>query len=323
MLWIHAGTNKTGTTSIQASLQASRPWLAKHGIVYPGTTLNHHHLVRAAEEGEAAMAAAVDALGPSGKGNGGAKTILISTERVQTLTVEEKRRFVSALENKYGRARLLIYLREPVDHAISSAAQAIKTRKKTYEEICASPKIYPYREQLTAWKRILGKANMTVRKFDRASMKGDAVEDFMHAIDAGALLDGLTVVRRNESITMPAARALSAHTDLAREEGFKNTPVGALLKVGGPKFRLPDWTIGYIQARVEDDMAWLEEAFSITFDTSPRLKIEPDPLAEALARTAHGLHLTTAKQQREIQSLTKNADLSGSNADESSADGSL
>ncbi|MEM8854340.1 MAG: hypothetical protein AAGD34_11620 [Pseudomonadota bacterium] len=305
MLWIHAGTNKTGTTSIQASLEASRPWLAKNGILYPGTTLNHHHLARAAEAGEEAMTAAVDALDHAAKGNGRATTTIISTERLQSITLEMKRRFVRTLENKYGPARLLIYLREPVDHATSSAAQAIKTRTKTYEEICTDPKIFAYREQLTEWKQVLGNANMTVRKFDRASLKGDAVEDFMHAIDAGSLLNGLTVVRRNESISMAAARALSAHAHLSREDGFHDTPVGALLKVGGPKFRLPDWTVGYIQARVEEDMAWLEKAYGITFDTTPRLQIEPDPLAEALARTAHGLHLTAARQQRQLRARTE------------------
>jgi hypothetical protein len=48
-LILHAGTHKTGTTSIQKALSDNRPWLRQHGLIYPdgsavyGKTKVPHH----------------------------------------------------------------------------------------------------------------------------------------------------------------------------------------------------------------------------------------------------------------------------------------
>jgi hypothetical protein len=53
-LILHAGTHKTGTTSIQKVLSANRSWLRRHGLIYPdgdgvyaknkdGNSLKQHH----------------------------------------------------------------------------------------------------------------------------------------------------------------------------------------------------------------------------------------------------------------------------------------
>jgi hypothetical protein len=43
-LILHAGTHKTGTTSIQKVLSDNRSWLRHHGLIYPdGDGVRHHH----------------------------------------------------------------------------------------------------------------------------------------------------------------------------------------------------------------------------------------------------------------------------------------
>jgi hypothetical protein len=40
-LLLHIGPHKTGTTAIQGALQAARPELARHGVIYPGSGRQH------------------------------------------------------------------------------------------------------------------------------------------------------------------------------------------------------------------------------------------------------------------------------------------
>lgn len=71
-LLLHAGTHKTGTTSIQKVMASSRPWLRQRGVLYPGglgllgRNRPHHRLahglVNPGHEDHAQSLAYVDAL---------------------------------------------------------------------------------------------------------------------------------------------------------------------------------------------------------------------------------------------------------------------
>lgn len=284
-LYLHAGTNKTGTTSLQQTLAASRPFLAQNGYDYPrldeGPEFNHHGLIYALKRSTDAFARTV-----AGFGAGAAeRRLVLSSEVVQNLNLREKKEFVAGIIRPGEDVRVVVYLRHPVDWAASAAQQAIKMRSRTYDEVCREPPIYPFRAQLEQWAGVVGRERMVVREFARdALVGGDVVDDVLHQIGAAALIGGITRVKANESITAPAARALSEVCRLARERTQPaGLSLGPLLRMGGPKFALPDWTVGYIQAATQADIAWLAERWGIAFDNAPRWTPEPDILAATMA----------------------------------------
>lgn len=61
-LTLHAGTSKTGTSTIQATLSANRDWLQARGVVYPDQSgqAHHHDFARAVSEDEASAKCFVD-----------------------------------------------------------------------------------------------------------------------------------------------------------------------------------------------------------------------------------------------------------------------
>lgn len=210
---LHIGSGKTGTTSIQEYMSVNRQRLREQGIHYPVTlgAKNHRRLPaivqkddRAAryfrEQGlrdAASRAAAREAWWQEFRAEiasaGDCDRCLISAEHLWDLGAQEVAALRSRLATLFDEVRILAYLRDPVDYAMSMYDTALKigsTNLAPASPVAGGPTDYAH--VLKSWQGAFGRDRMTVRLFDRAELVGgDILQDFVHAagIDAAGFAE--------------------------------------------------------------------------------------------------------------------------------------
>ena len=218
--FLHIGTEKTGTTTLQTFLGTNREELLSRGFFVPRTLsphlelANHERLttmslglsklsddLRVAagltQAGQvishrAAVAEAfmdeVRSLGRS------ARTLVLSNEHCHSrLTADDEVRTLSEFLFRFSRdVEVIVYLRPQHELAVSLYNQALKAG---YSDIDVLPdfakaearwverEFFDYAELVLRWGRVFGGGNITARRFDRETLVGGSVvDDFFRCI---------------------------------------------------------------------------------------------------------------------------------------------
>jgi hypothetical protein len=203
-LILHAGTHKTGTTSIQKALADNRAGLRKQGLIYPdgrvpfGYDNRAHHLFAHALTGRDPMGrrkaeafiGAARAMASSGD------TILISSEPVcRHVAAHEpsieppdywtlRRRYLASLADVLGGfdVTVLLYFRERASFAESLFLElaAKGNSRRTFQEFLAAHEHrFDYERQLDLFREIFG--TVQVESYEAAQAAG-LVKSFFQAI---------------------------------------------------------------------------------------------------------------------------------------------
>ncbi len=212
-LYLHIGTPKTGTTSIQRFLKTKRDELLANDIYLPdtltfGKSNNHRKLpfmvtsierrlgdfeqyVRQGLVDEEVMKAAkvefrkifeeeID----SNKSFG---SCIITSEHASARLndIEELNRLNQLLYGFFDEIEIIVYLRRQVDFAVSAYSTSIKTGQALKE--LKSLEVYNrkinYFDTLTNWKQAFPNAKFHVRLFDgKELVEGDVVKDFCRIV---------------------------------------------------------------------------------------------------------------------------------------------
>ncbi len=204
-LILHIGQSKTGTSSIQRCLGASRDLLRADGVLYPLSPGAANHALLPASlvpisrlgdfhpnvwEGlgpEARLdrfrrefAAEMDAIGPD------IRRVIVSAEQCSGLLTDEAAiaRLHALLAPRFGAITVVMYLRRQDEHFASGYTQGLRVgvvRPPALPE--GGPERHPaydYATLLDRWARVFGEAAIRPRIFERAAMlNGDAVDDFL------------------------------------------------------------------------------------------------------------------------------------------------
>jgi hypothetical protein len=188
---LHAGTHKTGTTSIQAALDHNRDWLRERGYVYPKLRdggHNHNELAQKLARTEGNFDVRSEFEAASGH------TLILSAEEFWAVTarhedwgefsrpdywqrrIEHLRRVRAALGD-YEEISVLLCLRRHDEFATSLYATKILNGRflGSFEEFgsCSRP-LFDYRRQLDAFRDVFGKVKFIA--FD--ALKNDLVPAF-------------------------------------------------------------------------------------------------------------------------------------------------
>jgi hypothetical protein len=299
-LILHIGHPKTGTTTLQKTLQASRTALINAGILHPDT--GHHHNHRALIPYLTSEASALQQLDSSPsevlkisskKWNAvkeevstlNPNTIILSSESFfRDLGDDEFRMLGSNLKSLASKIVIAAYLREPASLTLSKAQQNIK-RKPIFT---LPPKAY-YRSTLELYKNS-GIGSMKVRIFDRRALKdGDIVKDFF--AQHIPHFDPERLSRRKDDNTSFSAEAMSLLQEVQRKERScpRDNAKHAIKKAdrelhGFARPRMHDQIRHAIQARCTD-LGWLKDEFDLEFpniDTTAMSHSEADRLCDAL-----------------------------------------
>lgn len=256
--YLHIGSPKTGSTSIQAWCFRNKAALEGKGLLYPGTQQRHNALLSefhkhpeelrfnrmgtdlsqdgaaraelTAEYAEAAASSAQAVLYSNENFLGQARQI-----RLKALQQE--------LAQQFGELRILCYLRDPYKLLVSRAQEQVKSGVRTYEKVVARPPVLSM-DTLQDYARVFGKEALVLRNFDKLNAAGTPLlQDCLEAVLPGLSAEEFAPTRaQNTGLSLEAALIMSG---LNREHGQKGNwagrhlPVHALRGIGSTRFALP------------------------------------------------------------------------------------
>jgi hypothetical protein len=206
--FLHIGTEKTGTTSIQNFLSKNRSRLKKQGIIYPRSPGNQNHtdltVYALADERQSGgirrhsgVASSEQLPGfrdrlqaklDSELQNSRASTIIFSNEHLSSRLANEIEiaRVKELCERCAAQTKVIVYLRNQVDYIVSSFGTTVKsgsTRKFPFPLNKRRIRTMDYMALLEPWRKIFGRGNMIVRRFDPSDfVEGDLLLDFAEQI---------------------------------------------------------------------------------------------------------------------------------------------
>lgn len=197
-IFIHIGTDKTGSTAIQQHLSLNRTWFAERSIYIPTTgfskEVGHAHVLRTldinplkkltTELEQAAML--------------GFQCALLCWEGMSHYSPSQIKRLTDALPSQ--EISILVYLREQAELIQSGFLQQLKADsnnaplhvfeqpKLGIEQLKSYRRRFPpsrnYYRLIRRWQRLLPGARMLVRIYDIEELvNGDIVDDFLTQLD--------------------------------------------------------------------------------------------------------------------------------------------
>ena len=213
-LYLHIGTPKTGSTSIQNFLFDNRDLLASKGLLYPDMGFDYKGVVHAVN----AHFLMNMKPGNSKPAEGYTKSYIEGFEKLyemakthdKILLSDEKlwywyrgdgpfASFWQELKDKLSAhdidCRIIVYLRRQDSFMLSLWSQRVKAglRKCSFEEFLKENYPNDYYDYLNMLSGIFGKDHIIVRSFERSRFKeGDLLEDFLDIFGID-IKDGFTV----------------------------------------------------------------------------------------------------------------------------------
>ncbi|HEV2362718.1 MAG TPA: hypothetical protein VGS12_00820 [Caulobacteraceae bacterium] len=312
MLYLHIGSHKTGTSSIQATFFAGRDRLRKRGISYFGYCDNHSrpilwrfgshryaHPVTVnagmTRDDVDAASAEVEAALTEFLNDPSCPAKVISAEELSTLSRADLEGLWSFLQPFGVRTRIIVYVRNYFDYMNSQMQELVKwgwTLPALIESIGAGRAVYPgYRNRIEKFIDKWGREAVDIRILDERTLEGgDLFADFCSALGAPAALVGLEKTTENVSLSARSVRLLSEYNRLfpTTVEGKPNprrAPAlrAELLLAPGPKFRLQDAAaLDLFERRIAPDVTYLR---GLLGEDAVKLLTERPPSARAAGET--------------------------------------
>ncbi len=201
-LYLHIGTEKTGSTALQAVSEINRKALLTHGILYPATPgeRNHIRLTLFATDGEKTLNLRRLA-GLASKDNyaifkatfaeelrtevqkSGCPRVYLSNEHLSSRLFSRREigRLADVIQPLADEVKVVVYLRPQPELFLSSYSTAIKAGsiKGIKPPTATYDRRYNYERILSPWGDVFHKENVVVRVYDRKTLvEGDVVKDF-------------------------------------------------------------------------------------------------------------------------------------------------
>ena len=288
-LILHVGMHKTGTTSIQKSLDG----LADGGVRYVNlANPNHTGPIGAAFSTEGQRGNRLRA-GRTPEQLATVKkrtlerlhaelaqkefhTFVISGEGIVFLPRAALRDLRDTVLKYVDRIQVFAYVREPVGFCSSAFQQRTKGGDATYKLEQAK-----YRMKFAPFVDVFGRENVSVKEFSRGSLRdGSVVVDFCSLWNIP--FDPRREVRTNESLSEPAIKLLHlfnrSEIDSVGTRELMKARVGMIESLSGHfkgRFDLPARFRG---AAIDlEDIDWLAEQFGIRFPVDPSIDLSVRP----------------------------------------------
>lgn len=206
-LYLHIGTEKTGTTSIQSFMFANQVKLQEHGVLYPKTFKLSNHVpicvafqdvnlnselysvVGAGLTEESIRDYKIEMLNSLEKEilASDCEVVVISNEHLHSrfTNTDEIKRLYDWCSKLFEKITLVCYIRKQSDLALSYFSTLIKTGnapENVFPKFEKIPHYYDYKKLLDNWSGVFGNVECSV--FSKKTLfKGDVVTDFLNKID--------------------------------------------------------------------------------------------------------------------------------------------
>lgn len=320
--YLHIGSPKTGSTTLQAWCFRNKAALEARGVLYPGGHRRHNALLTAfhADAANLRFNRTGENLAEHGAG-----VALLAAEFAE-VAASPAPRVIYSNENFFGKAgqldlaglhdllrqhfdeiRVICYLRDPYKLLISRAQEQVKSGVRTYQAVVAAPPVLDM-ARLQDFIALFGRAALELRNFD-AVVAGDSslTGDFMNCIQPGISLEGLQETgTQNVGLSLEAALLVSGLNErhgLKGDWDGRHLRLGALRGIGSTRFGLPRAAVLAVRERLLAQYGHLQAA-GLAF-TPPDWQALPDPqpdwspqVLEQIALAMNALAARRAKKQK-------------------------
>jgi|GEM_PF-2022929 len=211
-IFLHIGTHKTGTTSLQLFLDRCASALGAQGILYPRSGRSeriwwaHHALVEGVATTATASARNVwqEVKDEIGKWEG--DEVIVSSEDFCLCDDNEMETVIGHFEGH--RVVVIVYVRRPVDFALSLYKQHLMSNghRSLHDYLGDVAERCDYHAIIRRWEACEGVQAVQVRVFDRVRTNPGKEVDFIHQI--GGELDALRGCLRNPVNVSPSDAVL-------------------------------------------------------------------------------------------------------------------
>lgn len=285
--YLHIGSPKTGSTSIQAWFHRNREELERQGILYPGEDRRHNALLskfhlnptelrfhwnngRKTPETVAAHDNARLTRMLAQIGSTSAPLTLISNENFighgKKIRCAELK---AMLHQNFEQVKVVCYVRDPMKAVISKAQEQVKSGVRSYEDISRKPQLMPV-ESIRFYQEAFGANNVIVRNFDKIiEERGNVTEDL--ATFLAPDIDFSDFSERtftNTSLTLESAMVFGA---LNKKFGVRAQTKKRFLRpsdirnIGSTRFGLPRETILALRRPLLEQYAFLRDELGVDF----------------------------------------------------------
>ena len=223
--YVHIGTEKTGTTSIQYFLAKNDENWLKKGFVYVESIrkngqhwvltdlLNIHCLKVKNEQQKLFYQDRMEKLKQEVRENKNKNKIFIFSSEGLTWALDLTQiKPVKALNDLlyslgFSDIKIILYLRNQADLMVSASSENIKSHQPFYaantspSKFTKTPHTYDFKNIIQKYGEVFGKENLIVRLFDKNEFKdGDLLKDFVDAI--GLKWDDSFIIPENQNETL-------------------------------------------------------------------------------------------------------------------------
>lgn len=230
-IYLHIGTPKTGTSSIQVALADNLGELNKQGITFPDLGYrydgirdqrNGHFLIDVHDESGEDYAGAVEQL----------KALIPQYEKIiltdESLWNNDRRlpQFVADMKAAGAEVKIVVYFRRQDLYLQSQWAQDVKeTMKKDFDLFLETTKIrVDFYKQACVLAELVGRENLLIRVYERAQfIKNDLVTDFFETVGiirTEAFVEEKTANPSLSGIYLEAKRLLNRTEAFAKKGSF-------------------------------------------------------------------------------------------------------
>ena len=303
--YVHIGTYKTGSTSLQASLVNSSQELAKQGLYYPSTIGTNHsvslknaffpeglsrqarviHGIRQKKDSRALRNKVLECFDNTDTDT--FQSCILSGESLSTFDRESCLKLSSWIKSHCNQVTVIVYVRNPISWCASKAQQRIKTGADIESVLSSDPMLPCYRESIQPWMDTFGDDNVRIFSFEAACNHDNGLYGhFLQACraewsDEIARLE----VRRNKRLSIAATYMINAwNTKWPRVVGNKlgarrwAADFAKFYEIEGDKFALPAANEEVIWKTCQSDLDWLRDVSGIEYDyipsTRPRVTLD-------------------------------------------------
>jgi len=203
-LYLHIGTEKTGTSSVQNFFGNNREFLARAGVLYPETPGHRNHTglagaaievstrgalrktlgIKTDQDVEDLRARLVSGLAAEISSRPFKKAVMSGEHCSSRLLSDGEVGWLKdVLAPHFAKIYIVVYLRRQDDFLLSTYSTGVKSGSQRRLDIPPQEVIqnrYDYWGLVSRWARVFGKEQIICRKFERGALKsGDIVEDIL------------------------------------------------------------------------------------------------------------------------------------------------
>lgn len=322
-IFIHIGSGKTATSTIQGTFTRNTELLAREKLYYATRPIGVLSAVRkdpcklapvraagmASDEVQRVAETEVDRF-RSAAADGRYRTAVLSSEHMLPFDEEEVRSLKALLAPLADDIRVLYYARHPYSKIASAYAQRVKAGHCGLQTDLRKF-VEPFSRQLRHWITVFGLDQVVVRAFEIPRMpSNDPVADFCAAVGVPGVYPELELYQANDGISKAAV--------LVADQLYKHYPIYSegrgpreyLNAIVGSKFTVAPEEILSLRPIIDRELGFLEQNFGIRLSepslkphTDDRNVVFSDEVVESMALALNDQAAEIERLRQEIKEL--------------------